>query len=446
MNTRCILAICHISFLVSVTLAAQTANRNLYKKAKAYFEHGTAAKVIPTKNVSTDSLAVWAAWREHTAAVCTGKLPGLQPLDNGSKYRWTLPDSLEPGATLNFCYGTKGQTDGPLPLFLYLHGSGPRSIEWTTGQKICLSFNDAPSAYFIPQIPQEGKWYRWYQQSKQWFVESLFRQALASGQIDPYRIYVFGISEGGYGSQRLASFYADYLAAAGPMAGGEPLKNAPAENCGNIGFSLLTGERDFGFYRNMLTTYTGNALDSLQAAYPGEYCHRVELLAGMGHSIDYSLTTPWLKGFRRNPTPKHFIWEDYDMDNRHRTGFYNILVNRRPSSGKRTRYEFTAKGNAIDLSVQDVEYSCTQQDPRWGIELSFSRTYTPSDDGKITVFLCDALVDTDRKITIRLNGKEVYNGIPQKSATAMLRSTEAFGDPLRIFPVAIDLDMTDTIH
>ena len=92
--------------------------------------------------------------------------------------------------------------------------------------------------------------------AKQFAWERLLRQALAEGNVDANRLYVFGISEGGYGSQRLASFYADYWAAAGPMAGGEPLKNAPIENCANIGFSFLTGADDTGFYRNILTYYT----------------------------------------------------------------------------------------------------------------------------------------------------------------------------------------------
>lgn len=73
------------------------------------------------------------------------------------------------------------------------------------------------------------------------------------GEIDPNRVYFFGISEGAYGSQRLASFYADYLAAAGPIAGGEPMENAPAENCANIAFSFRTGSNDKGFCRNELT-------------------------------------------------------------------------------------------------------------------------------------------------------------------------------------------------
>ena len=95
-------------------------------------------------------------------------------------------------------------------------------------------FQDGPSIYFIPQIPNEGQLYRWWQRSKLHAWEKLLRLALLSDEVDPLRIYFFGISEGGYGSQRLASYYVDYLAGAGPMAGGEPLINAPVENCQHI--------------------------------------------------------------------------------------------------------------------------------------------------------------------------------------------------------------------
>lgn len=110
------------------------------------------------------------------------------------------------------------------PLFIYLHGSGPKQQEWQTGLALAQSFKDAPSAYFIPQIPNEGQWYRWWQKSKQYAWRALLRNALLSDSINSNQLYVFGISEGGYGSQRLASYYADYWAAAGPMVEENHLK------------------------------------------------------------------------------------------------------------------------------------------------------------------------------------------------------------------------------
>lgn len=426
-------------FLASLT-SAIAQNTKLYEQASDYFS-GKPTKPSSTRlrNFKSDSLTIWSAWKNYIGQPATNSLRALEPLSDKACGCWTIPDSLEPNARLNYYYGTKGDSKH-YPLFLYIHGSGPRDAEWATGLRICSSFDDKPSAYFIPQIPQEGAWYRWYQRSKQWFIKRLLRQAMATDNIDPYRLYLFGISEGGYGSQRLASFYADYLAAAGPMAGGEPLKNAPIENCGNIGFSLLTGEKDYGFYRDILTTYTMQAFDSIQSLYPKEYNHRIKLLPGMGHGIDYSLTTPWLKNFKRNPTPSHFIWEDFEMDNRHRNGFYNIAVSKRPNDTLRTRYEFTAKDNVVRLNIENVEYTCIQKDPQWGIEMKFTRNYSPATQGKITIYLSNTLVNLRKTVTIYINNKQMFKGKPRLSTTAMMQSLQTFGDPLRIYPASITLD------
>ena len=85
------------------------------------------------------------------------------------------------------------------------------------------------------------------------------------------------------------------------MAGGEPLKNAPVENCANIGFSFLTGADDTGFYRNILTHYTQIAFDSAQLARPLDAEKRPLFV----HRINYCLacsiilnTTSLLHGSR----------------------------------------------------------------------------------------------------------------------------------------------------
>jgi len=209
-------------------------------------------QLIKNKDIAQNQKMVWDAWCEANRELNEQKLAKPEDLRKGVKASWNLPEALEKNAVMPYYYGVKGNAAGKLPLFLYLHGSGPKEQEWATGLILGNRFQDGPSRYFIPQIPNEGDYYRWWQVAKQFAWEKLIRQALVEDNVDANRLYVFGISEGGYGSQRLASFYADYWAAAGPMAGGEPLKNAPVENCANIGFSFLTGADDTGFYRNSL--------------------------------------------------------------------------------------------------------------------------------------------------------------------------------------------------
>lgn len=354
---------------------------------------------------------------------------------------WTLPDSLEPNAKMNFYLGVKGDMpkDG-YPVFLYLHGSGPREHEWANGLRLAKMFQDGPSMYIVPQIPQEGAWYRWWQRSKQWTWERILRILMSMPEVDKNRIYVFGISEGGYGSQRLASFYADYWAAAGPMAGGEPLINAPVENLAHVPLSFLTGDKDFMFYRHLLTKTTGEKLDSMQRLCPDEYKHRVELIPDKGHSIDYTPTTPWLAQHKRNAQPRHFIWENLEMDGLKRNAFYNLQV-LEETDAYRTRYEFTANAdNSIDIKVDGVKYNATWKDPHWGIEMLFSKDLTPAQHGNLRVFLSDQLVDLKKKVTVRINGKQVFCGKVKSSKKTRKLSQELWGDPMRDFKHAVEVN------
>lgn len=431
---------------------------------------------VKPKDIARYTALVWQAWQEANAVQNEEKLIPLKSLCPKNSGVWHLPDSLEPSADMPYYWGIKWRalttdeiqrnyksgfkgddsdtTDeriaqaAPLPMFIYLHGSGPKDDEWKYGLMWAQYFDDAPSVYFVPQIPNEGEYYRWWQRSKQYAWEKLLRLSLAGGTVDANRLYVLGISEGGYGSQRLASFYADYLAAAGPMAGGEPLKNAPAENCANIGFSFLTGELDNGFYRNKLTGYTKEAFDSLQAAYAPTasaesadtlFRHRIELMKGCGHGIDYTLTTPWLKTFVRNPYPKTVLWEDFPMDGRHRRGFYNLLVEERPAD--RNCYRMTIDGNVIRLTVDNVEYETTEKDPHWGIELKFRRHRKPAAKGRWRIYLNDSLVDMNRPVTVYLNGSKVFEGKVKATLQDMISSCREFFDPCRIYPASVEISL-----
>ena len=390
---------------------------------------------------------VWSAWKEANNNFSEEKLIPLEKLENGKSGKWVLPANLEPNATMPYYWGNKGDAkpDGGYPLYLYMHGSGDKNGEWKTGLSICQKFDDAPSVYFIPQIPNMGDYYRWWQKAKQFAWEKMLRLAFVSGKINPNQVYFFGISEGGYGSQRLASFYADYLAGAGPMAGGEPLKNAPVENCRNIAFSLRTGALDRGFYRNKLTQYTKDEFERLQKLYPEGFIHRIELIPGMGHGIDYRPTTPWLKQYTRNPYPKSVSWENFEMDGIYRDGFYNLFVKERSNDDTKSRsyYELDIVDNKITLKADVVTYKATEIDPQWGIELKCEKTYQPATKGKVIIYLCDKLVKLDQEVTLIVNGKEIFKGIVKPELIHIVNSCTTFFDPARLYPAAIEVDLSN---
>lgn len=457
-----------LAFALSVTINTVSAHDSgISTQAKAYFLHALTERQkavdadaksfvrnetgdsplrgnINPKDIDRYTKLVWEAWREANKALQEDTLVRCDELAKGTAGLWILPESLEPDARMPYYYGYKGERKSAMPLFLYLHGSGPKEQEWKSGLQLGRMFNDAPSLYFIPRIPNEGDYYRWWQLSKQYAWEKLLRLTLASGEADANRLYVFGISEGGYGSQRLASFYADYWAAAGPMAGGEPLKNAPVENCANIGFSFLTGADDMGFYRNVLTYFTQTAFDSVQLARPLSvdgrplFMHRIHLMPGMQHAIDYSLTTPWLKHFVRRPYPKTVLWEDFEMDGRHRSGFYNLQVLARPSA-ERTYYAMDIDGNTIRLDISDVRYTTVMTDPQWGIQMKFSRSCSLAHGGRLRIYLCRQLVDLSKPVVVVVNGREVFRGTVKADLKDMVNSCMEYFDPERVYPASVEV-------
>lgn len=434
----------------AIPASAGDLSKKKAKKVNGYFAErlqGTLAVYegsdkMALKDIEAARKAVWECWRKAVNSLDEEKLIAPhyngEPRDTGY---WHLPENLEPKALMPYYFIKKGDMPSEgYPLYLYMHGSGNKEREWETGYRLCASFEDSPSLHFVPQIPNGyGELYRWAIQSKQWAWEKLLRLAFVDGNIDANRVYFFGISEGGYGSQRLASFYADYLAGAGPMAGGEPLKNAPMENLANIAFSLRTGEKDYGFARNYMTYNAAMTMDSLRKVHPDNYKFFIELLPGMGHGIDYNPTTPWLRNFERNPHPTYFYWEDYDMYGRHRTGFYNLRVNEtsRENDEQRTCYEMQIDDNVITLSVQNVEYTTIEE--IYGIPMMFSKKYTPAKKGNVTLFLNEQLFDLAKPVKVVVNGKEAFNGIVKPTLKAMAESCAEYFDPERVFPASVDV-------
>lgn len=435
---------------VALLLGFLPANADdVYDFFKAYLNgkastYTSSSKKLKPKDVQRSLVNVWKSWKRALAKTETDTMHHMTRDSMTFSGKWRVPPELEPNATLNFTYFSKGNRPSTgYPLIVYLHGSGPRATEYSTGLTLTRGFKDAPCVYFVPQIPNEGGYYRWWQRGKVWAWKRLLRNVMALGDIDPDKIYFMGISEGAYGTQRLTSFFADYLAGGAALAGGEPLKNAPPENYANTAFMLMTGDHDSGFYRNTLTQYTAEALDRLAQAHPGLYTHDVRLIEGKGHSLDYSVASPWLVKHKRNPYSKYVAWEDFKMDDCRRGGFYNIWVNSSPNDDDdgRTFYEETISGDTINLVVDTVDYTTAEKDKVWGIEMRFSKKFNHATHGSLTIYLNRALVDLDHRITVIVNGKMVYNGRPEENIASMVNSCARYGDRRRIFTAQIDVEI-----
>jgi predicted peptidase len=115
------------------------------------------------------------------------------------------------------------------PLILFLHGSGERGTNPASVRRVGLpkKLDAEPAFPFLvlsPQCPKD-KW--WTDAEVTVMVMALLDEVCRSYSVDPDRVYLTGLSMGGFGVWGLAGQYPDRFAAAAPLCGGGNLFQAP---------------------------------------------------------------------------------------------------------------------------------------------------------------------------------------------------------------------------
>jgi len=113
-----------------------------------------------------------------------------------------------------------GQEQKRWPLILFLHGAGERGDDLNKVKvhgppKIVETRKDFPFIVVSPQCPEDDWWTK-----KTEVLINLLDDIVARYDVDTERIYLTGLSMGGYGSWALASEYPDRFAAVVPICGG----------------------------------------------------------------------------------------------------------------------------------------------------------------------------------------------------------------------------------
>lgn len=117
------------------------------------------------------------------------------------------------------------ESGAPWPLVLFLHGAGERGTDL-----------DRVKMHGLPKLIAAGRHFPFVVASPQWPEEDTFWDTDALGalldeigeqiRIDPDRVYVTGLSMGGYGTWALATAQPERFAAIAPICGGGRPKRA----------------------------------------------------------------------------------------------------------------------------------------------------------------------------------------------------------------------------
>lgn len=130
-----------------------------------------------------------------------------------------IKSSVELQYLLQLPAGYNPDTTGGYPLILFLHGSGERGdslpLVKAWGPPRIAAEKGLPFIVISPQCPANEWW-----TSLLHPLSQLLDQVIATYKVDTSRIYLTGLSMGGFGTFSMAQMYPHYFAAIAPVCGG----------------------------------------------------------------------------------------------------------------------------------------------------------------------------------------------------------------------------------
>jgi transglutaminase-like putative cysteine protease len=285
-------------------------------------------------------------------------------------------------------------------LWISMHGGGgaPAEVNDRQWENQIRLYEPAEGVYVAPRAPTDT-WNLWHQGHIDGLFDRLIGTMVASGRVDPDRVYLMGYSAGGDGVYQLAPRMADRFAAAAMMAG-HPNESRP-EGLRNLPFAVFMGADDAAYNRNEVARQWGDLLGELQKADPDGYEHFVRLYEGLGHWMERrdAEALPWMARHTRDPWPDTVVWRQDDVTH---TRFYWLAVD--PEDAKKDAViRASVQGQRIELETADVP--------------------------AVTLRLRDELIDLDRPIRVYANGELAFEGVVKRTEDAVRRSLGERFDP-----------------
>ena len=355
----------------------------------------------------------------RTGTVYTVQPIGLQPsvpvTVRGRTFRYGLY------VPLNY------QSSQSYALVICLHGAGftgDAYLErWQTrlGEKYILA---------CPTLPQ-GNW--WTREAADVVLATL-HAVQSRYRIDPDRVFLTGMSNGGIGVYLIGSHYAPLFAGLAPMASGLDDVLLPfLQNLRHTSVYIIHGTQDHVMPVELSRTI---AQELTRLGYPFTYREhdRTHPVAG-GHYFpreELPDLVAWFDAHRRDPVPKtitvvrdathlsSFAWVRIDSTDRI-AAFSDNLVDRRDDSITNRIYaklEAEVAGpNRIEVRTERVR--------------------------RYSLFLNQDLVDPAKPITVVTNGQISYEGTVTQSIATLLQEARRRHDRQRLFPVRLSISVDD---
>jgi dienelactone hydrolase len=303
-------------------------------------------------------------------------------------------------------------------LIVCLHGAGFSGDAYLARWQARL---DEDSILACPTYPAGA----WFTRRAEDLVLATIRYVAQRYHIDPDRIFLTGMSNGGIGAWLIGMHHAPLFAGLAPMAGGLDDVLMPfVANLRNTPVYIIHGEKDQvmpvalsrSIARELTTLGYAYVYREHQGEHPvagGHYFPREELPALM----------TWLKAQRRDPLPakltvvreasrfQPFGWVRLDVTDPI-AAFSEDLVDKQDERILNREY---ARLEATIVSANRIEVT-TERIRRYSL------------------FLNDRLIDSAKPVTIVTNGRLSFEGTLSASLETLLRQARLRQDPRQLFP------------
>jgi len=360
--------------------------------------------------------------RPYRADVERGRIVRSYRTTDGTEHPYyvVVPDGYDPARSY--------------PVRVYFHGGIGRQRpgtngEWWTRSEPLLR-DDAISVF-----PAGWAGSRWWQRRQVENVDGILRAITREYNVDPNRVYLFGVSDGASGTYfhaiRAPMRWAGFVALIGHPA---VLSNPRLQAGGEV------------FARNLINRpmFVANAMDD--RLYPvGSVLPFVDLFRRLGaditfrrHTGDHSVSwwpdereriDTFIRLHPRDPLPEHLFWETETTD--HFNRFHWIVIDELgdvPGDATRARpldddpFPHVRPSGWVEAHRRDNTVSVTTYRVR-----------------RITILLSPDAFDLRAPVTVIVNGQQAFSAVVRPSVATLLAWAGADDDRAMLFGAALDV-------
>ena len=284
--------------------------------------------------------------------VCSAQLYAMRDsVQNGYNFWLYLPDGYKDMRTERMAKPNSNDIQEPLPIVLFLHGRSLSGTDLYTVRKYgtvdAIKRGRKVNAVVIAPQVNHGDWWRPER------LLNIVDWVAKRYDVDTSRLYVLGMSLGGYGTLDFAATYPERTAAAIALCGGSTLKAATLGNLNKVPLWIMHGTAD----ASVAVSASRSVKSAMEKVDPNTPRLRYDEWVGAGHSI-YART--------------FYMDEAYEWLFKHRTTDKNRPVDKSvkiPTERFSNAYKGLPRGG-IALTVYDPPTKATTKGRYLGEEVT----------------------------------------------------------------------------